>query len=192
MANHGVCPWWAGYLLASPVRRLFQNPGAILKPYIRLGMTVLEPGPGMGFFTLEIARLVGPSGRVIAVDVEPRMVSGLRRRAERAGLSDRVDARTVRPDSLLLDDLPACVDFVFAFATVHEMPGAESFFSQTARVMKPDARLLLVEPAGHVGEAEFAQELAASTAAGLIVDANPSLPKSRVVLARKPPSPERQ
>ncbi len=61
-----VCPWWLGYFLASPIRRLWQNPAQILRPYVREGMTVLEPGPGMVFFTLELARLVGPfrqSGR---------------------------------------------------------------------------------------------------------------------------------
>ena len=56
-------------------------------------MTVLEPGPGMGFFTLELARLVGPEGRVIAVEVQPQMIAGLRRRAERATLIDRIETR---------------------------------------------------------------------------------------------------
>jgi hypothetical protein len=65
MAGHGVCPWWVGYLLASPLRRLQYDPAALLAPYVRTGMTVLEPGPGMGFFTLELARRVGPSGRVV-------------------------------------------------------------------------------------------------------------------------------
>ncbi|MFY9643515.1 MAG: hypothetical protein WCD20_15720 [Rhodomicrobium sp.] len=69
MAKHRVCPWWMGYLLASPIRKWWQDPARILSPYVRAGMTVLEPGPGMGFFTLEIARLVGPSGRLVAVDV---------------------------------------------------------------------------------------------------------------------------
>ena len=72
-----VCPWWIGYLLASPLRRLLQDPAAILGPYVAEGMTVLEPGPGMGFFTLDIARKLGPCGRVIAVDVEPRMIERL-------------------------------------------------------------------------------------------------------------------
>jgi hypothetical protein len=54
-----VCPWWLGYLLASPMRRWLENPTKLLAPYVQQGMTVLEPGPGMGFFTLEPARLVG-------------------------------------------------------------------------------------------------------------------------------------
>ena len=48
MAQHCVCPWWVGYILASPVRKLWQNPGRILEPFVQPGMNVLEPGPGMG------------------------------------------------------------------------------------------------------------------------------------------------
>jgi tRNA A58 N-methylase Trm61 len=63
-------------------------------------MTVFEPGPGMGFFTLELARLVGPTGRVIAVDVQPKMIEALQRRARRAGLLDRIDARVTPATSM--------------------------------------------------------------------------------------------
>ena len=73
--------------LASPLRRLMYNPDSILAPHVRKGMTVLEPGPGMGFFTLELARRVGPSGRVVAVDIQPRMLDRLKRRAALAGLA---------------------------------------------------------------------------------------------------------
>ena len=78
---HAVCPWRIGYLLASPLRRLLHDPAKILAPYVREGMTVLEPGPGMGFFTLELARRVGASGRVVAVDIQPRMLDRLKRPA---------------------------------------------------------------------------------------------------------------
>jgi hypothetical protein len=61
MKQHRVCPWWLGYVLASPLRGLLENPNQIVEPYVREGMTVLEPGPGMGFFTLPLARLVGPN-----------------------------------------------------------------------------------------------------------------------------------
>src|SRR6516225_5772080 len=139
MARHRVCPWWMGYLLLSPIRKWRQDPARILAPYVRADMTVLEPGPGMGFFTLEIARLVGPSGRVIAVDVQPHMIEALRRRARKTGLADRIDARTVSPSSLELSGLDAAVDFVFAFAVVHEMPSVASFFLEAARAMKSGA-----------------------------------------------------
>lgn len=69
MAEH-VCPWWIGHLLASPLRKLWQDPHAILAPFVAAGMTALEPGPGVGFFTLELARLVGRGGQALLA--EPR------------------------------------------------------------------------------------------------------------------------
>jgi len=54
-----VCPVWVGYLLASPIRKLFQNPPKILSPYVENGMKVLDIGCVMGFFSLPLARMVG-------------------------------------------------------------------------------------------------------------------------------------
>ena len=185
MAKHRVCPWWMGYLLANPLRKLRQNPARILSPHVRAGMTVLEPGPGMGFFTLEIARLVGPSGRVVAVDVQPRMIEALQRRARKGGLLGRIDARAVSAASMELDGLDGSFDFVLAFAVVHELPSAANFFREAARAMKTGASLLLAEPGGHIDEAEFAQEIAAAADAGLSVIDRPSLKGSVAALLRK-------
>lgn len=120
-----------------------QDPAPIVGPYVQPGMTVLEPGPGMGFFTLELARLVGPSSRVIAVDIQPKMIAGLRRRAGRAGLLDRIDARVVPPTSMRLADVERTIDFVFAFAVVHEMPASAPFFNEATAVLKPVAACCL-------------------------------------------------
>jgi SAM-dependent methyltransferase len=185
MSKHGVCPWWVGYLLASPIRRLWQDPARILAPHVREGATVFEPGPGMGFFTLELARLVGASGRVIAVDVEAKMIERLKRRAAKAGLLDRIEARVVPADSMLLEDLDGTVDFVFAFAVVHELPDAARFFVEAARAMKTGATLLLAEPAGHVSETEFANELASAAESGLNLIDRPSLRGCAVALLKK-------
>lgn len=188
MASH-VCPWWLGYLLASPLRRLIQDPVPILAPCVRAGMTVLEPGPGMGFFTLELARLVGPGGRVVAVDLQPRMLAGLRRRAAKAGLLERVETRLAQPDRLGVADLDGRVDFVLAFAMVHELPDAVAFFAEAAAALKPTGSLLLAEPMGHVRAAEFADELAAAAAAGLAVAARPAIRRSHAAVLAKSPLP---
>ena len=157
---HRVCPWWLGYFLASPLRRFAQDPAKLLAPYVREGMTVLEPGPGMGFFTLDLARLVGPSGRVVAVDIEPRMISRLKRRAARAGLLERLDARIASADSLNMADLAGAVDFSLVFAVVHELPAMETFFAELAQGSKPGAGLLLAEPVLHVKRAQFRSRVA--------------------------------
>jgi SAM-dependent methyltransferase len=140
----------------------------------------------MGFFTPELARLVGPSGRVIAVDIQSQMIAGLGRRARRAGLMDRIDARVVRATSMGLDDKVGAIDFAFVFAVLHEMPGAGPFFAEAARALKSGATLLLVEPAGHVDEAEFGEELAAAAEARLAVISHPPIDKCRTALLRKP------
>jgi len=184
--GHRVCPWWLGYVLASPLRRLLQDPAAVVKPYVREGMTVLEPGPGMGFFTLGMARQVGASGRVVAVDIQPRMISGLKRRLAKAGLLERTDARLALSDSLGLQDLRGKVDFALAMAVVHEMPSSSRFFAEVAEAMKPGATLLLAEPSGHVNKADFDAELRDAAAAGLEVTGHPVIRRSQAALLRKP------
>ena len=180
-----VCPWWLGYLLASPLRRLMQDPARILEPYVREGMTVVEPGPGMGFFTVELARRVGVSGRVIAVDLQPRMLRGLERRVARAGLSGRVQTRLSRPDSMGLGELSGAADLVVAFAVVHEMPEGARFFQEAAQALKTGGCLLLAEPAGHVKAPQFEQELRRAADAGLRLLNNPRIPRSRAALLGK-------
>jgi SAM-dependent methyltransferase len=177
-----VCPWWLGTLLAAPIRRLWQDPQVIVAPYLEAGMTVLEPGPGMGFFTLEMARILGPRGRVVAVDVQPRMLEGLRRRAERAALLDRIDARLCPRDSLGVEDLAGEVDFVLAFAVVHELPDTARFFAEAARALRPGGRLLLAEPRLHVKPRGFAATVAAAQTAGLEKEGNPRIRGSRTAL----------
>src|SRR5262249_42154760 len=155
-----------GYFLASPLRRLVLDPEKVVGPFVREGMTVLEPGPGMGFFTVEMARLAGPSGRGVAVDPQPEMLAGLQRRPATAGVSSRVETRQASLNSLGVSDLQGRVDFTLAFAVVHEMPSASRFFAEAAQASKPGAALLLVEPAGHVKEEEFKAELEAAAKAG--------------------------
>jgi ubiquinone/menaquinone biosynthesis C-methylase UbiE len=182
---HPVCPPWVGYLLANPLRRLFQKPEQILAGLVTPGMTVLEVGPGMGFFTLPMARMVGPEGRVVAVDVQEAMLRGLRRRAERAGLSERVITRVCPPTSLDVADFAGKVDFALVYAVVHELPNAGHFFAEVAEALKPGAQCLLGEPAGHVSAEAFAVTLETAQRAGLRVVAEPRIRGSRSALLRK-------
>lgn len=164
--QHRVCPWWLGYCLICPLLRRGQNPDQILALHVRDGMTVLEPGSGMGFFTLDLARLVGASGRVIAVDIQPKMLERLRRRAAKKGLLDRVETRVASSDSMGIADLQKSIDFTLAFAVVHEFPDAVRFFAQVSEASKPGSSLLLAEPKGHVKEFEFNSELKAASQTG--------------------------
>ncbi len=180
--SHRVCPWWLGSLLASPLRRLVQDPERILAPHVREGMTVLEPGPGMGFFTLELARRVGATGRVVAVDLQPRMLAGLRRRAEREGVGAQIETREASESSLGIEDLAGKVDLVLAFAVVHEMPDAERFFQEARRALAPGGEVLVAEPAGGVSPADFEMTLAAAERTGFRRQPGPEVRWSRTAV----------
>jgi tRNA A58 N-methylase Trm61 len=174
-----------GYFLANPLRRLMLNPESLLAPYIREGMTVLEPGPGMGFFTLPISRMVGPAGKVVAVDIQAKMLQSLRRRAQKAGTSERIETRLVLPDSLGVGDLKGKVDFVLAFAVVHELPSVELFFREAAAALKAGAVLLLAEPEGHIDQIKFQDELKAAQDAGLEIALRPEMSRNLAAVLRK-------
>ena len=148
-------------------------------------MTVLEPGPGMGHFTLELARLVGDLGRVVAVDVQPQMIERLKRHAAQAGVAGRLDARVAPADSMGLGELRGSVDFTLAFAVVHEFPHAGRFFAEVPAASKPGASLLLAEPSGHVKVAAFDSELQAAAQAGFTLVGRPAIRRSHTALLRK-------
>ena len=181
------CPWWLGFVLAHPVRKLFQDPADVVAPYVGEGMVVLEPGCGMGFFTLELARRVGKSGRVVAVDLQPKMLDGLRRRAKRAGLLDRLDIRGTEVDTLGVADLRGRIDFALAFYVVHELPNPSGFFQEVHDSLRSEGRLLIVEPRAHGGGEDGLQssiDLAAQ--AGLVVVDRPTIKQNQVVLLERP------
>ena len=184
MSTH-TCPWWLGYLLASPVRRLFENPTARLTPYVREGMFVLEPGPGMGFFTLELARLVGPAGRVVAVDLQEKMLAVLRRRAGRAGLADRIETRRCTTEDLAIADLAGKVDLAVLFHMLHEVSDQGRFLQAIHAALKPGGAVLVVEPRGHVSAEAFQASLERATRVGFTI-AEPAQGKELRMLLRRP------
>ncbi len=182
---HKVCPWWLGYWLICPVRRWLQKPGPILDPYIREGMIVLEPGPGMGFFTLELAKRVGPSGRVVCVDVQQQMLDRLKGRATKARVLDRLDLRLAPAESMGIADLQGRVDFTLAFSVVHEFPDARKFFCEVAAASRPGATILLAEPAGHVTSEVFEAEIQDAASYGLVLRSRPKIGRSHAALLSK-------
>jgi SAM-dependent methyltransferase len=120
-----------------------------------VGASVAWAHPALAPVTLPLAGMVGPGGRVIAVDIQPKMIERLKRRAAKAGVLERIDGRIASSESLGLKDLDDTVDFTLAFAVVHEFPDPARFFAEVAVTSKPSARLLLAEPKGHVKPAFF-------------------------------------
>ncbi len=171
-SQHMVCPWWLCFTFDNPLRKLLHNPEAILSPYVHPGDRVIDIGPGMGYFTIPLARLVGPNGHVIAIDVQGKMLSVLRSRAEKNGVSERIETYVASQKSLGTHEK---ADFVLAFWMVHEVPDHSMFFSEIRDFLKPNGLLLLVEPMVHVRRKYFLRTLQAAIETGLVVRESPKI-----------------
>jgi ubiquinone/menaquinone biosynthesis C-methylase UbiE len=183
MANK-VCPVWVGYLLINPLRKLMENPKKLLGPLVSPGMTILEPGCGMGYFSLPLARMAGSGGRVLAVDIQEGMLSKLRSRAANAGLASRIETRLADGVSLRVEDYQGQVDLAAAIHVVHEVPDQKGFFQQVFETLKSKGRLLLVEPKGHVSKTDFEKSLKLAAEVGFDIKplAHLSIPTSGLLL----------
>jgi len=100
MDTKHVCPWWLCFTFDNPIRKLIHDPVKILSPYVHKGNKAIDIGPGMGYFSIPMAKLVGHSGHVTAIDIQPKMLSVLMRRAQKKGLSDRIKTHLAGPDSI--------------------------------------------------------------------------------------------
>jgi ubiquinone/menaquinone biosynthesis C-methylase UbiE len=148
-------------------------------------MTVLDVGPGMGFFTLPLANRVGPDGKVVCVDAQESMLRSLQRRVARTPLVDRILLRVGRSTSLCLDDFEGRIDFALAFAVAHEIPDISNLFAEVSRVLKPGALCLVAEPRWHVPAKDFEATLVAAKQKCLIVVGKPEIVRCRAALLKK-------
>jgi ubiquinone/menaquinone biosynthesis C-methylase UbiE len=179
MPDHHVCPWWLAYTFDNPLRRFIHDSREIFSGLVEEGMTVMDVGCGMGYFTIGLAEIVGDSGRVIAVDLQQQMLDVMHKRAARRGLHKRITPQLAESDSIGVN-IP--VDFVLAFWMIHEVPDPDNFFRQIIRTLKPAAKLLYTEPAFHVSEQKFREIIAAARRAGLITVQAPNIRFSRAAL----------
>jgi len=169
MKEHHVFPWWAGYLLINPLRKISLNPEEILKNYIDRGMKIIDAGCAMGFFSLPMAKLAGHEGKVICIDPQKQMLNALKRRASKAGLSRSIDARLCTFDSLMIGDLSGQIDLAFAFAVLHETRDEKKFISEISSTLKSGSIFIFGEP--HVVSwKEFDSSLALIKESGFIVE----------------------
>jgi len=154
------------------VRKLLHNPEAILKPYVKPGNTLIDVGAGMGYFTIPLAKLVGPTGRVTAIDIQTQMLSALTRRAQRHGVSERITPHLAEPDSL---GQHAKADFILAFWMVHEVSDQKKFLAEIYKLLKPDGLFLIVEPKIHVSKRNFSRTMETAKEVGFSVKENPGI-----------------
>ncbi len=177
-----VCPWWLAYTWDNCLRNRFQNPEKILGQYVHQGMTVLDVGCGMGFFSIGMARLVGDGGRVIAVDVQEKMIEIVRKRSELAEISERINARITSGNNLCVEEK---VDFALTFWMVHEVHDKEKFIEEIYGTLKSPGQYLIVEPKIHTSRKQYDSILEMCHRTGFRAIENPTVSLSRATLFQK-------
>ena len=175
MGGH-ICPWWFAYTFDNRLRYFFHNPEKILAQYVARGMTVLDVGCGMGFFSIGLARLVGDTGCVIAADVQAEMLAAMQKRSEKAGVANIIRTHKSEPNDLRIN---TPVDFILAFWMVHEVVSPKEFFQQIGQCLKPDGKLLIAEPRFHVRSKRFQEIMSLAQASGLNFYETPTIKLSR-------------
>lgn len=173
LALTGAALWWRKHPSACPYGQRFwveaphpfitrERLRAALAP--APGETVLEVGPGTGYYTLPTARLLLPGGTLHILDVQQEMLDHTMRRAGEHGIANiaprRGDAR-----ALPYDD--ATFDAAFLVTVLGEVPDQDAALRELRRVLKPNGRAVVGELFGDphmVGEASLRRR---ATAAGL-------------------------
>ena len=179
--NH-VCPVERAGALDNRFRRWFQNPEKILSPYIKEGMTVMDFGCGPGYFTIDIAQMVGKSGRVIAADLQQGMLQKLRDKIHETELEKRVMLYRTEKNKIGLSEK---IDFALAFYVVHEIPDLGEFFKELESILQPSGQVLVVEPSFHVSKSAFAETIGKAGDAGFKAIEGPKVLLSRTVILKK-------
>ena len=184
MKQTRVCPISHARHLDNFVRRCIHPPEMIVRRFIREGDTVIDIGCGPGFFSCPMARMVGETGRVIAVDLQEEMLGMLKKKAEEEGLSSAIEIRKAESSTLNLRSKKAA-DFALAFYVMHELPEVSLAFHEVAEALCPGARLLVAEPSMHVSAAEFEETCRLAGAAGFRVAERPRILFSRAIVLEK-------
>ena len=180
--NNRVCPVERAGSLDNRIRRWLQNPQKILGPYIKEGMTVLDMGCGPGFFSIDMAQMVGNSGRVIASDLQEGMLQKLRDKIKGTELDKRITLHKCEENKIGVSDE---IDFVLLFYIVHEVPNKEALFNEIGTILKPNGQVLIVEPPFHVSKSAFEETIKKARNAGFILVERPKVLFSKTAILKK-------
>ena len=149
-----VCSHSHSFFLDNFFRRLIQHPKKIVGEYIKDGDTVIDLGCGPGYFSIDMAQMVGNSGKVYSVDLQKKMLETVEKKAEKKRLTGRIMLHNCPQNKIGLNrDLRA--DFILAFYMVHETPDPIKFLKEVKTLLKKGGAFLLVEPIFHVNKKHF-------------------------------------
>ncbi|MEL4304323.1 class I SAM-dependent methyltransferase [Methanococcoides sp. LMO-2] len=177
-----VCPAAISGILDNRIRRWFQKPREILDPYIKEGMTVLDLGCGPGYFSTEMARMVGSSGLVIAADLQEGMLRKLEKKIQGTELEKHIVLHKSEEDIIGISEK---VDLAIAIYMLHEVSKPEKTINELASIVKANGLLFIAEPYLHVSSKRFNEFVRTALDNGFTIVERPNLFFSRAVVLKK-------
>jgi ubiquinone/menaquinone biosynthesis C-methylase UbiE len=175
-----VCPWWLCFTFDNPLRGIFQNPYSILDGYIKPGDTVLDIGPGMGYFTLPMSKMTGEKGKVVALDIQEGMLRRLGKKIQKNN-SLNIETKLYDGDSFSLN---YTFDFILLFWMYHEVGNKNVFIREIKSVIKKNSLLLIAEPKIHVNKKMFSASVKLFTDQGFTIFKEPEISLSHSVILK--------
>ena len=177
-----TCPWWLAYTWDNRIRKIFHNTDVILKPYMNSGITALDVGCGMGYFSIHMAEYIGENGKVISVDIQKEMLNILKKRSERYGFENIIKPILSHGD---LSDIRERIDFALNFWMLHEVDSQEKLVKQIYDLLNTGGKYLISEPKIHTSNKYFESIIEMCREFGFSVAAYPEITFSRSVLLSK-------
>ncbi len=137
--------WARGYIamLDRPEREAFQKPEAVMAALaVRPGDRVIEVGGGSGYFTVRLARAVGPEGRVLTTDIRQEMLDHIAARLERERIGN-VELKRVAPG----DPAPPrnWADLVFVADTIHYIRPLGEYAARLVPALRAGGRIAVID-----------------------------------------------
>lgn len=168
-------------MLDNPVRKWLHNPRRIFGKWIKPGDVIFDIGCGPGAFTLELAKMAGPSGNVVAIDLQQEMLDIVRKKVEANGLQNRVTYHRCGSDTVGCNKK---ADFIVTFYMVHETPDPMKFIDEVSGMLKPGGYWYIAEPAFHVSKKEYMEVIERGRENGLTLMEKKSLISSVAVFRK--------
>jgi ubiquinone/menaquinone biosynthesis C-methylase UbiE len=174
-----ICPVEIAGLLDNSFRKLIHNPYKLLNPYINKGMTVLDIGCGPGFFSIEIAKMLSDSGKVIAADLQEGMLERVKQKIKGTELDQSIVLHKCGENKIGITEN---VDFVLAFYMIHEVPDQNNLFRELKSILKSNGKIYIIEPKFHVSKKSFEEMINRIKDIGFEIVDRPKVFFSRTVL----------
>jgi ubiquinone/menaquinone biosynthesis C-methylase UbiE len=137
--------WAKGYIamLERPERAVFQKPDEVMKAFeLRPGLRVADIGAGSGYFTIPVAKAVGTTGTVLAIDISPEMICYLDKRVQAEQLSNVKLVKVEKDDP----QLPAAgIDLILMVDTIHYIQNRGEYARKLRTGLAPGGRVVVID-----------------------------------------------